>query len=293
MIGIINYGLGNINAFYEIYKENGIKLKIIDNYKDLKNNYNKIILPGVGSFDKAITLLKSKLFFDEILNFSINKNNKILGICVGMQILASTSDEGELSGFSFIDNNFNKLKSKVIPHIGWNNVSVKKHLADAEDLRLKPEQKFDIIYAGNLLHHVDVEKMILNAKPHLEKGGVFVSWDPLAYNPLINIYRYIATDVRTPDEHPLKIRDLKLFDKNFYKVEKKYFWFFTLIIFVIMAVFQKRNPNKERFWKVILDEGDKWKWLYKPLEKLDKFFLAIFPPLRLLCWNVVIFAYKK
>ena len=127
MIGIINYGLGNIHAFYEIYKENGIKLKIIDNYKDLKNNYNKIILPGVGSFDKAITLLKSKLFFDEILNFSQNKNNKILGICVGMQILASTSDEGELSGFSFINNNFDKLKSKLIPHIGWNNVSIKKN----------------------------------------------------------------------------------------------------------------------------------------------------------------------
>ena len=117
MIGIINYGLGNINAFYEIYKENGIQLKIIDNYKDLRNNYDKIILPGVGSFDKAITLLKSKLFFDEILNFSQNKNNKILGICVGMQVLGSTSNEGELSGFSFINNNFNKLKSKVTPHI--------------------------------------------------------------------------------------------------------------------------------------------------------------------------------
>lgn len=134
MIGIINYGLGNINAFYEIYKENGIKLKIIDNYKDLKNNYNKIILPGVGSFDKAITLLKSKLFFDEILNFSQNKNNKILGICVGMQILASTSDEGELSGFSFINNNFDKLKSKLIPHIGWNNVSIKKNHYLFEDI---------------------------------------------------------------------------------------------------------------------------------------------------------------
>ena len=127
MIGIVDYGLGNINAFFEIYKENGIKLKIIDNYKDLKNNCNKIILPGVGSFDKAITLLKSKLFFDEILNFSMNKNNKILGICVGMQILGSTSDEGELSGFSFINNNFDKLKSKLIPHIGWNNVSIKKN----------------------------------------------------------------------------------------------------------------------------------------------------------------------
>ena len=127
MIGIINYGLGNINAFYEIYKENGIKLKIIDNYKDLKNNCNKIILPGVGSFDKAITLLKSKLFFDEVLDFSQNKNNKILGICVGMQILGSTSNEGKLSGFSFINNNFNKLKSKVTPHIGWNNVLIKKN----------------------------------------------------------------------------------------------------------------------------------------------------------------------
>jgi glutamine amidotransferase len=134
MIGIINYGLGNINAFYEIYKEHGIKLKIIDNYKDLKNGYNKIILPGVGSFDKAITLLKSKLFFDEILNFSQNKNNKILGICVGMQILASTSDEGKLSGFSFINNNFDKLKSKLIPHIGWNNVLLKKNHYLFEDI---------------------------------------------------------------------------------------------------------------------------------------------------------------
>ena len=127
MIGIIDYGLGNINAFFEIYKENGVKLKIIDNYKDLKNNCNKIILPGVGSFDKAITLLKSKLFFDEILNFSQNKNNKILGICVGMQILGSNSNEGKLSGFSFINNNFDKLKSKVTPHIGWNNVLIKKN----------------------------------------------------------------------------------------------------------------------------------------------------------------------
>ena len=126
MIGIINYGLGNINAFYEIYKENGVELKIIDDYKELKKNYNKIILPGVGSFDKAITLLKSKYFYDEIINFSLKKNNKILGICVGMQILASKSDEGESTGFSFVNKSFNKLKSKVTPHIGWNNVSIKK-----------------------------------------------------------------------------------------------------------------------------------------------------------------------
>jgi len=173
-----------------------------------------------------------------------------------------------------------------------NNVNVISHLADAEDLRLNNDQKFDIIYAGNLLHHVDIKKMINNVKPHLKQDGVFVSWDPIAYNPIINIYRALATDVRTPDEHPLKWQDIKLFNKNFDKVETRYFWFFTLIIFIAMAIVQRRNPNKERFWKVILEEGDKWRWLYKPLEFLDNIILFLFPPLRLLCWNVVIVAKK-
>ena len=79
--------------------------------------------------------------------------------------------------------------------------------------------------------------------------------------------------MRTPDEHPLTIKDIRMFNEYFYKVEKKYFWFFTLIIFVLMAVIQRRNPNKERFWKVILEEGDKWAWVYKPLEKLDRLIL--------------------
>jgi hypothetical protein len=55
-----------------------------------------------------------------------------------------------------------------------------------------------------------------------------------------------------------------------------------------MALAPRRNPNKERFWKVIIQEGSKWEWLYRPLEALDRFLLAIFPPLRMLCWNVVI-----
>jgi 2-polyprenyl-3-methyl-5-hydroxy-6-metoxy-1,4-benzoquinol methylase len=169
-----------------------------------------------------------------------------------------------------------------------NGVSVKQHVASAEDMQLSPDAKFDIIYAGNLLHHVDIEETITRIKPHLADGGVFVTWDPLAYNPAINVYRAMATDVRTPDEHPLKWGDIKLFHKHFRTVETRYFWFTTLIIFVIMALAQRRNPNKERFWKVVVQEGNKWAWLYGPLESLDRLLLAIFPPLRLLCWNVVI-----
>lgn len=169
-----------------------------------------------------------------------------------------------------------------------NSVNIKQHLASAENMRLSSDTKFDIIYAGNLLHHVDIEGTISRIKPHLAPGGVLVTWDPLAYNPAINIYRSIATDVRTPDEHPLKWEDIKLFHKHFGIVETRYFWFTTLIIFVIMAIAQRRNPNKERFWKVVVQEGSKWAWLYQPLESLDRLLLEIFPPLRLLCWNVVI-----
>lgn len=171
-----------------------------------------------------------------------------------------------------------------------NGVSVKTHLASAEDLNLKKIDKFDIIYMGNLLHHVDISSTINKIKPHLKNNGVFVSWDPLHYNPIINIYRIFAKNLRTPDEHPLKIKDIKLFTKNFDMVETKYFWFSTLIIFILMALVQRKNPGRERFWKVVVSDGDKWQWLYNPLEKLDKFLLKIFPPLRLLCWNIVVVA---
>ena len=171
-----------------------------------------------------------------------------------------------------------------------NGASVKQHIASAEDMQLPPEAKFDVIYSGNLLHHVDIEETISRIKPHLAEGGMFVTWDPLAYNPAINVYRSMATDVRTSDEHPLKWSDIKLFHKNFRTVETRYFWLTTLVIFVLMVLAQRRNPNKERFWKVVIQEGEKWRWLYSPLEKLDRFLLWLVPPLRLLCWNVVVVA---
>lgn len=169
-------------------------------------------------------------------------------------------------------------------------VMVRIHKAAAESTGLPANQLFDVIYAGNLLHHVDIQATLKMLKLHLAPGGVFVSWDPLAYNPAINIYRAIATDVRTPDEHPLRWRDIRLFRREFAHVTTRYFWLATLIIFALMVLVQRRNPNKERLWKVVVDEGDRWKWLYAPLSKLDAVLLALIPPLRLLCWNVVVIA---
>ena len=169
-----------------------------------------------------------------------------------------------------------------------NNVNIKTHLTAAEDLKFPKGSSFDVIYAGNLFHHVDIEQTLDEIKPHIKPDGVLVSWDPIAYNPLINIYRKIAKKVRTEDEHPLTIEDIGSFRNQFRQVETRYFWFSTLIIFIIMALVQRRNPNKERYWKIVTTEADRWAPIYKPLEKFDNLILKILPPLRLLCWNVVI-----
>jgi len=167
-------------------------------------------------------------------------------------------------------------------------VSITTHIAAAEDMQLPSNTRFDIIYAGNLLHHADIDQTLVRLKSHLAPGGVIVTWDPVAYNPAINVYRAIAMGTRTSDEHPLKWSDIQLFKKHFSWIETRYFWLTTLVIFVIMALIQRRNPSKERFWKVVVQEEKKWRWLYQPLEKLDRFLLKFIPPLRLLCWNVVI-----
>ena len=166
-------------------------------------------------------------------------------------------------------------------------VELETHVSAAEDLRLGRRQ-FDIIYIGNTLHHVDIEETMDRLLPHLRSGGTFASWDPVAYNPLINIYRRVATDVRTPDEHPLRLRDIKSVTSRFAAAEVRWFWLSTLLLFVWMVAVQRRNPNRERFWKKVVDEADKWEGIYRPLEKFDTWALAWLPFLRPLCWNVVI-----
>jgi SAM-dependent methyltransferase len=169
-------------------------------------------------------------------------------------------------------------------------VTVGTHQAGPRGIGLPPGVVFDVIYAGNLLHHVDIERTLVELKGLLAPGGRLVTWDPLAYNPIINVYRGRAAAVRTPEEHPLTWADLALFKRHFRLVERRYFWLASLAIFLVMAVIQRRDPNRERYWKVILDEADRWRPLYIPLERLDRALLAFFPPLRLLCWNVVVIA---
>lgn len=168
-----------------------------------------------------------------------------------------------------------------------NGVKIKTHVSASEDLGFSGDTKFDVIYTGNTLHHVDIATTMPLLLKHLKPDGVFVSWDPVAYNPAINYYRKNAMEVRTEDEHPLRLADIRAVRSHFKESRIAWFWLSTLLIFITMKFVQRRNPNKERYWKKVIEEADQWAWLYWPLEELDRLLLHI-PFLRPLCWNVVI-----
>lgn len=127
MIGIIDYGSGNIHAIANIYKGLGISARIISDPED-ECGVGKLVLAGVGDFDETIRLLKNSGWFER-LNQAVLKNDKpILGICVGMQIMAESSEEGKESGFCWIPGevkkiDVTKLQTKpLLPHMGWNSI---------------------------------------------------------------------------------------------------------------------------------------------------------------------------
>lgn len=155
-----------------------------------------------------------------------------------------------------------------------------------------PDNSFDIVYTGNTLHHVDIDDTLKEAQRILKPGGVFVSWDPIAHNPIINVYRKMAMGVRTEDEHPLRMDQIKLFNKYFSQVAYETTWFFTLWIFIKFYLIDRIDPNKERYWKKILTEHKKLEKSYMRLEKMDKAFLRLFPFLKRYCWNIVVIAKK-
>jgi len=173
------------------------------------------------------------------------------------------------------------------------NTKITTLQASVENLKMLKDNSFDYIYVGNVFHHVDISLTLRHVKRLLKPQGTLFSWEPVGYNPIINIYRKLAFKVRSRDERPFKEKDIELFQKSFKAVEIHWFWLTTLVLFLIMAGIERRNPNKERYWKSVIRESDKWKPIYTPLERLDRFLLKNFPRLGFLCWNVVLICKKN
>lgn len=132
MITIIDYGSGNIRAIGNIYDKLNVEYTIAKSPEQVIGA-KKIFLPGVGAFDETISKLDST-GFRQVLDKEVLENKvPIMGICVGMQILADSSEEGTCKGLGYIKGKVKKINPNLIlqkpklPHLGWNSIEVLKN----------------------------------------------------------------------------------------------------------------------------------------------------------------------
>ena len=127
MIHVVDYGLGNVQAFLTLYKRLGVEAVAARTAADLVGAC-KLILPGVGAFDHAIELLNASGMRPTLESLVQQHQVPVLGVCVGMQMLASASDEGVLVGLGWVPGRVRAFRSHPQsaklpqPHMGWNDV---------------------------------------------------------------------------------------------------------------------------------------------------------------------------
>jgi len=125
MITILDYGLGNIGSLKNMFKRINQHVNITSKPSEIIQS-NKLVIPGVGSFDAAMDSINNICGLREALDFkALNHKIPILGICLGMQLLTNKSEEGDLEGLKWIPGEVKKFPqtSKFkIPHMGWNEV---------------------------------------------------------------------------------------------------------------------------------------------------------------------------
>ena len=189
-IGIIDLKSHNLFSIFQATKNIGYNVSAIQSYKEIIKK-DIIIIPGVGSFKNAMKHLKSLNIDHELNEFVIGKNKCIFGICLGMQLLFSSSEEfGYSKGLKFVKVSVKKFKKNSknfkIPHIGWNEIKKinhsfipKKNLDQkyyfTHSFYCEPKNKEDVhtntLYSGKLFCSSVVRNKIIGTQFHPEKSG--------------------------------------------------------------------------------------------------------------------------
>tara|TARA_Y100000590_G_scaffold274569_1_gene308274 strand:- start:840 stop:1583 length:744 start_codon:yes stop_codon:yes gene_type:complete len=155
---------------------------------------------------------------------------------------------------------------------GEENNKIDYRVDNCENLSFD-SNSFDVVYGSGILHHLHFNKSLNELNRVLKRNGTIVFAEPLATNPLINIYRKFTPSARSHDEHPIKFKDIKLIEEIFKNVEIKYYGFFTLIFFP----FYKSPENSK---------------LFSLISKIDSMILKQ-KYLKFLAWSIIISAEKN
>ena len=184
-IAIFDYGAGNLFNLQQSLLRNGAHVDIVDTFRKIED-YDGIVLPGVGNFDNAIESIKNSVSsFMDVRDSGV----PILGICLGLEMLFCRSEEGTLEGLKILDGDVVMLPkiSVKVPHMGWNNLEMirkdSKLLNGIEDgswvyfvhsYRINPTDKSIVVatsqYGGTLSAAMEQEN-VFGTQFHPEKSG--------------------------------------------------------------------------------------------------------------------------
>ncbi len=156
-IVIVDYGMGNLFSIRKVIERIGFSCKISNSTEDIKNA-GKIILPGVGHFGKAMSNLNKAHLVDELNEAALVKKTPVLGICLGMQLMAAHSEEGDVPGLNWFDARVTRFEIKnremyKVPHMGWNTITHEKPGSYIFN-KIEKDDEFYFVHS----YHVTTEK---------------------------------------------------------------------------------------------------------------------------------------
>ena len=213
-----------------------------------------------GLYSDFLNILKNETKTKDVLDFGCGSGNfteKVINFNPKKIVAVDISEEAI-------------KKAKNNP--GLNRKNIEYRVENCEDLSLNSDS-FDIAYGSGILHHLNLNKSLYELKRILKKDGKIIFIEPMATNPIINLYRKFTPNARTSDEHPFRLSDIEHIKSLFVNVEVKYYGFLTLVCFLFY-----KEPEKST--------------LYKVLKKMDEKILNS-RYFKFLAWSVLIKAKKS
>lgn len=197
----LNFGMGNIRSLQKAFEYLGENVLVSENPEDILDAY-AILLPGDGAFGRAVEEIKDRKMLDKIIEF-YEKGRPILGVCIGFQILFSSSTEfGNQEGLAFFEGKIDRFPNSVItPHMGWNNTFINENNPN-ESLLMKGIETGAYFYYVHSYRYEGVHKY---ASAISDYAGSFTS---ILEDPEKNLY---ATQFHPEKSHEDGLKVLKNF----------------------------------------------------------------------------------
>jgi len=166
---VVDYGMGNINSVRKKLAQSNCTPLVSSDPKAVASA-DKLILPGVGHFQQAMENLGKLNLFEALNEAVLARKRPILGICLGMQLMASHSEEGDARGLGWVEGDVVKIRAKdplkfKVPHVGWNQIAISKESALMKGI---PELSEFYFVHGYYLKHAAADE-ILNETEYEEK----------------------------------------------------------------------------------------------------------------------------